>query len=314
MIHKLFTIHALSPLHCGVGQGLNDIDLPTARSPISGHPIIPASSIKGVLKSDFIHYGLGKKISAMAINDMWKNNLAEMTSALFGEEGGTDFASAISIGDANLLALPIRSFFGTFAYVASPHTLNLFRSNIIRTQDRKDLPLVPTIGLREENGLYKTQITRESLLRKDNGNRVIFEELDLLIEDDNANVDAWAELIAELFFADDPEGQKLFRQRFAIVDDNVLNFCCETGLPVNARIRIDPETGTVKQGALWYEESVPMESLFTGVAGIQGSYKKGMSATAEELAASLSCQEVIHCQLGGKATTGKGFVALKFAR
>ena len=61
MINRIFTLRSLSPVHCGVGQGLNDIDLPTARNSVSGHPIVPASSIKGVLKDEFLNNGLGEK-------------------------------------------------------------------------------------------------------------------------------------------------------------------------------------------------------------------------------------------------------------
>lgn len=53
MKKKLFIIRAMSNIHCGVGQGVDDIDLPTARETMTGFPIVPGSTIKGVLRDYF---------------------------------------------------------------------------------------------------------------------------------------------------------------------------------------------------------------------------------------------------------------------
>ncbi|TMQ11910.1 MAG: hypothetical protein E6J90_33420, partial [Deltaproteobacteria bacterium] len=47
---KLYFIHATSPLHAGVGTGLDAINLPTARERWTGYPFLPGSSVKGVLR------------------------------------------------------------------------------------------------------------------------------------------------------------------------------------------------------------------------------------------------------------------------
>jgi len=305
MINKIFTLRALSSVHCGIGQGLNDIDLPTARNSVSGHPVIPASSIKGVLKDEFLNNGLGEKNG----DKDWKMTVR----SLFGGDGSSEFASAISIGDANLIALPVRSFFGTFAYLASPYTLQQLKTLFQRIGSSDQLPEIPTIGLRADNGAYKTIITANSLLKQIDNNSILLEEMDLLIEENSELADKWADIIAPLFF-DDEEGREIFKKRFAIVDDNGLNFCCECGLPVDARIAINDDTGTVKQGALWYEETIPAESLFTGITGVDNSYNSNLKATAGDLFEFLTASGTIYCQIGGKATTGKGFVAIDFTR
>jgi len=302
MINRIFTLRSLSPVHCGIGQGLNDIDLPTARNSVSGHPIVPASSIKGVLKDEFLNNGLGEKSG----NKDWEDT----ARTLFGDDS-SEFASAISIGDANLLALPVRSFFGTFAYLVSPYTLQQLKTLYGRIGSATALPAIPTIGLRDDNGSYKVLLTDNSLLKQPGNNIVLLEEMDLLIDADDNLANEWAGIIAPLFYSDE-EGQTIFRKRFAIVDDNALNFCCDSGLPVDARIAIDHETGTVKKGALWYEETVPPESLFAGIIGVDRSYNSEKSATAHELADFLTASGGIYCQIGGKATTGKGFVAVNF--
>lgn len=303
MKNHLFSIRTMSPLHCGIGQGLNDIDLPTAKSPISGHPIIPGSSIKGVLKDEFT-----ERIGIVPDESKRK----EYIKTLFGGTEVDDFASAISIGDANLLALPVRSYFGTFAYLASPYTLQLIKNQLSRVLNNTVLPKIPSIGRDNTGENYRVAITDDSLLESlEVQERVLLEELDLFIVKDRENANTWAEFISELLF-DDDEGKRIFQQHFAIVDDNVLNFLCETGLPVDARIAIDDNTGTVKPGALWYEETVPMESIFIGVMGVDKSYNKNIKENADALSKILTGPGTIYCQVGGKATTGKGFIALNF--
>ena len=46
----LLFVHALSPLHVGIGQGVGLIDLPIAREKATGLPILPGSSLKGALR------------------------------------------------------------------------------------------------------------------------------------------------------------------------------------------------------------------------------------------------------------------------
>ena len=47
-----YLIHALSPLHAGVGQGIGLVDLPIAREATTNHPLLPGSSVKGVLRAE----------------------------------------------------------------------------------------------------------------------------------------------------------------------------------------------------------------------------------------------------------------------
>ncbi|MGK5093673.1 type III-B CRISPR module RAMP protein Cmr4 [Deltaproteobacteria bacterium TL4] len=301
MKNILFSLKTLSPLHCGIGQGLSDIDLPTARNTVSGHPIVPGSSLKGVMKDEFSNGTIVPKDQAQK---------TEYIEALFGKDGN-EFASAISVGDANLLALPVRSYFGTFAYLASPYTLQLLKK-LLERSGKSYLPAIPSLGMSgDQNPNYKALIPPNSLIQYPQRNSILLEELDLLIDSKQTELaDKWADVIAPLFFQDE-EGQKIFKQRFVIADDNALNFLCETALPVDARIAIDQETGTVKTGALWYEETVPMESLFVGMIGVDKSYKEKFKKTAEELSGFL-IRNHLQFQIGGKSTTGKGFVEIHF--
>lgn len=301
MANQLFLLKAISGVHCGIGQGLSDIDLPTAREKVSGHPFVPGSSVKGVLRD---------LVTRQCSHDMDK------IEAAFGaaDARDVDFASAVVFGDARLLCLPVRSYFGTFAYVASPYTLSLLKAELLRCGLACDIA-VPQFMANAEH--YKGTATSDTVLKLagDAQQRILLEEIDLLPEAGNADaVNRWAGQIAGLLYGEGEgaeENRRLFRQRFLVADDNVLNFFCETALPVSARIRIDNKTGTVQRGALWYEEFVPAETVFLGLLSATDGLGKHRQFKADDLLKLIS-GKALTCQLGGKASTGRGMVSLHF--
>ena len=290
---KLFTLRTRSGLHCGIGQGLSDIDLPTARDSVTGHPLVPGSSLKGVFRARFQHDGDPKFIAA------------------FGPEAGSrenDSAAALSFGDARLVCLPVRSYFGTYACLASPTTLRMLQEQraMAGITDSPGLPAYPA-----DTDSYRASLPEDSLLAASGrlSGRVLLEELDLIVDENSRDLAGqWADCIAAMLFPEDREGRRVFRERFAIVDDNVLTFFCETALPVAAHNRIG-ENGVVADGALWYEEYVPPEAVFSGLVHAERPASLGFGAP--ELL-SYVCGSSLVIQVGGNATTGRGLVSINF--
>src|SRR5690606_7164203 len=100
-------------------------------------------------------------------------------------------------------------------------------------------------------------------------------------------------------------GSDLFTGRLVVVDDDTMSFVLDTATQIDARVRIDAKTGTVAQGALWYEESLPAESLLLGLAMADCSRKPGQPMSPQQvLPAALPGDEVV--RLGCKATVGRG--------
>lgn len=290
---KIFTIKTRSGLHCGIGQGLGDIDLPTARESVTGYPFIPGSSLKGVLRDRFENGNDPRFEAAFGKNDPKK----------------VEFASAVSFGDGRLLCLPVRSYFGTFAWMTSPLILGQVRESLLRMgQKAPDLPMVSS-----DTSNYKATIPPGSaLLGNTKKDRVLLEDLDLLLEEKlSAKALVWAELISGWVYPGDEQGATLFKKRFIVVDDNVMAFFCETSLPVATRIRIG-ENGTVEAGALWYEEFVPNETLFWGHIVADNGKGPHRNLQADDLLTYI-CAEPIECQVGGDATVGRGDVCVRFA-
>jgi CRISPR/Cas system CMR subunit Cmr4 (Cas7 group RAMP superfamily) len=103
----VFLVHALTPIHIGNDIGLGAINLPTMREVHTGYPVLPGSSIKGVLR------GQARDRPGLDI------------VKLFGPERGAeeDRRGDLAFGDAQLLALPVRSLYGTFAWITCPFAL-----------------------------------------------------------------------------------------------------------------------------------------------------------------------------------------------
>ena len=301
---KLYTIKTRSGLHCGIGQGLSDIDLPTAKESVSGYPFIPGSSIKGVLRDQF--------------NDSVNKEMFEASFGRDSKEGELDFASALSFGDARLICLPVRSYFGTFAYLASPYSLNILAEALRRTE-RTDLPGLPTYPPQRDTDTYRASVPADTkLLSKNFTEQVLLEDLNLLVDSESSQLaEEWAKIIAKLLYPleDDhsEQARDMFSQRFIIADDDVMSFLCETALPVATRIRINQVTGVVDNGALFLEEFVPPEAIFLGQIFADQGYGRYQHLTSTNLC-DFVCSRAIDCQVGGNATTGKGFVTINFCR
>jgi CRISPR-associated protein Cmr4 len=298
-----FLIHALSPLHAGTGQSVDVIDLPIARMRSTGIPIVPGSSIKGVLRDSMREVGADNK----------RREGQDLVS-IFGPDAlnASDHAGALVVGDARLLALPVRSFKGTFAWATSPLLLTLALRDL-EGATKFDL----TAPARLDGA--KCRVTRGSLnlITVGGQDKVFFEDLDLKAEqakDDNDPLEKWAKALAGLV---SPEAPEVFSKRLVLVDDETMAFLWETCTQVDTRNRMDPDSHTVADGALWTEESLPPESLLLGRLAAEPTRisKKDKDPDQGERV-HLSAEAVLDrvllvsaprsLQFGGKATVGRG--------
>src|SRR5581483_3288005 len=122
-------LKALTSLHPGSGTALGAVDLPVQRERHTDWPVIPGSSIKGVLR------------------EATENRLRQR---LFGA-GDTDgtSAGALSFTDARVLAFPVRSAKGVFAWVTCPQALNRWSRDAGLVGTR---PSVPPLSPGESTG------------------------------------------------------------------------------------------------------------------------------------------------------------------
>ena len=270
-------IHTLSPLHAGTGQGVGVIDLPIAREKSTNLSFLPGSTLKGTLKDE----GEGKLSPKDCEN-------------IFGKGGDADGKSGSAIfSDQKLLCLPVRSLFGTFAWVTSPFILERFKRDCKNAEHKISLEVPKTIEI--ENCLVAEAVLKTQIDGKDS---VVLEDLDLTI-DQTQNAKLWAALLGAMIFEETTNEEnswiKLFQQRFCIVSDDVMNFLAETATEITARNVLN-DNKTSKN--LWYEESLPTETILSGVLATVGN-RESIIQTVKNL-----CEKPI--QLGGNMTVGRG--------
>lgn len=284
---RAYLLHAMSPLHAGTGQGVDVIDLPIARMRSTGIPLVPGSSIKGVLRD--------------ARRDGGGDSEDPDLLAVFGPatEKDGDHAGALVAGDARLLALPVRCFKGTFAWVSSPLLLSLAARDL---EGVDGVPAPLEVSSKHEARVGSLATCLNVSQRDGQGDaKVYLEDLDLGVREDPL-VAAWGELLARVVYRGDED---TLRRRFVVVDDETMTFLWETATQLDTRVRLDADTRTVAKGALWVEESLPPETLLIGLLAADRSRRKGHALQpAEVLDRALSEETTL--QFGGKATVGRG--------
>lgn len=100
--------------------------------------------------------------------------------------------------------------------------------------------------------------------------------------------------------------------RLAILNDNDFTHFARHATEVTARIGLDAETKTVKQGALFYQEFLPPETLFYSVALAENSRDRNRSKTAKEVLSEVRASTPKYLQIGGDETIGKGLCAISW--
>ncbi|MDP2361402.1 MAG: type III-B CRISPR module RAMP protein Cmr4 [bacterium] len=280
-MHSLpFFLHALSPVHVGVGQAIGVVDLPIQREKATHLPYVPGSGLKGVLRDEFKDPAIQK--------------------TLFGpdriNENDKAHAGALAFGDAHLLILPVRSLVGVVAFATSPFLLSRYAQAARRGEVVVDVPSID-LPVKEEEGW----VTKDCSLSLNN--QVVLEDADVSVMECEA-AQNWAVHLAERLH--EKEFRPHFTRRFIIVSDSVLSYLADTGTDVRARVRIDDARQTVEQGALWYEENLPAESVLFGLVGLDIA-RDGTNLNVEQtFRATMGSEKLV--QVGGKATIGRGLV------
>jgi CRISPR-associated protein Cmr4 len=192
----------------------------------------------------------------------------------------------------------VRSYFGTFAYATCPLVLERFLRDAQAMEIPAPFQKVPPVS-DSPDGLNALVAKGSALAR--NG-RVYLEDLDLVAREDDA-VTQIAKALAGTLFTDNPQSME---QRFVLVSDEVFDFLCETAVEVVARVRLQDDTKTVAPGALWYEEAVPAESIFSGAVLVADHYRKNPEELWNNFQPSL-------IQVGGNSTVGRGLCRVVMA-
>jgi CRISPR-associated protein Cmr4 len=301
---RIYLLHALSPTHAGIGRGVGYIDLPIDRDGITGWPIIRGSAFKGVWAD---YHG--------ATDTARKKDTTEgrILKAAFGiADGDNSNSGALMPTDAQLVCLPVRSFRGTFAWCTSPLCLQILQRTLALA-GLKELPdRVPAPKEQDDRTKQPGEAccVGETLL---DAGWVYLEDLDFKAVSNDKSTGEWAEFIAKSVFLGDTPWQEQFKKRFVVLPETAFDFLCETGTEVHTRVKIDDECKVVEHGKLWTEETLPAETILSGIVHCDRVFQKNGakddSIKPDDLLkrfATSDPQQPLVLQIGGKATVGRG--------
>ena len=222
----LLTFYTEQPLHCGAESGTGYIDQPVQREKHTGFPLIPGSTIKGILRDEMV--GLGK----------------DAIHRFFGSEDAKS-PGHVSFGDGFIVAFPVRSSGVPFRWVTCPLVL-----------DRLDRAL--------GNQHVDVAVTGHNAWAAQAGT-ILLEEIQVSATTP-PTFSGVAQSIAALLRQDDEFAytRAIMLERLVVISDDDFTFLVETGTEVVRRIKIDEESGTTsgEHGNMFNQELVPRDALF----------------------------------------------------
>jgi CRISPR-associated protein Cmr4 len=280
-------------LHAGTGQMLGVIDLPIQRESHTGWPCVYGSAVKGAMRE-------------LAENNGHKKTWVE---DVFGPDmqNGSEHAGALAITDARLLLLPVRSLTGHFKWVTCPAVLQRWQADYRR------------LGLPDGNDFSVPNIidSNKALVSKSLTEQDLFLEEFRFKTQSREEIDKVVRSVAKLMGRERNEIDKALKNQLTVVNDDMFAHIARYATPVNAHIAIDNETKTVKPGALWYEETLPPDTLLYTALVAQTSRKDGKKKAKEVLGHivdELFSADQPYLQLGGNETVGMGWCRVKVLR
>jgi CRISPR-associated protein Cmr4 len=307
----LLFLHAQTSLHPGSGTALGVVDLPVQRERHTQWPLIPGSALKGILRDACREKA---RLKPEHGGDRRKANEqdGELVAAFGpGKIGGenSSHAGALNVSDARILAFPVRSLRGVFAWVTCPAVLERLCRDL-SLAGHLGLPSVPKFDAHQRE---RAACVAGSPLALSDGSvkKLVLEEFEFTCIADAAPVAQW---IAERAVADDFTRERL-RSHCVVLQDDDFGHFVRHATEVSARIGLDYEKKTVKEGALFYQEFLPPETLFYSLVFANESRYQGHPMAAEAVLDYLRQRlaEVRVLQVGGDETTGKGLCAVRLS-
>jgi len=270
-------LHAETSIHAGAGSALDVIDLPIQREAHTNWPCVFGSAVKGALRA-----AAGK---------------GNQTDLVFGLENANSdaYAGALLVGDARLLLLPVRSLTSHFKWITCPAVLQRYQRDAERMGKSVKFT-VPKI----EGDMQAIAAT---------AGEVFLEEYRFEVKQADLK-----EVIDALVQVSDVAGfAEALKNQLMILSDNDFSYLAKHAVPVTPHIAINSETKAVKTGALWYEETLPPETLLYVCLAANDARKKDSILSADAVLQTV--QEMFtakpYLQLGGNETVGMGWCRVK---
>ncbi|KKM12003.1 CRISPR-associated protein Cmr4 [Clostridiales bacterium PH28_bin88] len=257
---------AETQLHPGSGQNTGAIDLPVAREVKTNYPVLFGSGLKGALRGKAEQAG--------------RDDIA----LVFGDP---DAAGGVAVTDGRLLLLPLRSLTGHFKLATCTYLLDRFKRDMMLAGQKVEFESpAPAAG---------EAIT----MSPGENNQIFLEEFSFSVKSNQALhsvTDAIKRLIRH-----EPLKKGLIEQ-LVVLNNHEFSYFAANGLQINARNQLDDKTKTSLN--LWYEETLPPDSLFYCLIIGRPGKETAIKAVIEMFNASP------YLRVGGNETVGQGWCAV----
>jgi len=313
-------------LHAGSGDDIGIVDLPIQREKHTSFPKIEASSLKGAMREAFESAANSKSFDKWDEPDVMVHRLFGLDeSGLNGREEklkgrfkleddkeGHDRAGCVAFTDARLLLFPVKSMKGVFAWITCPQVLNKLASDLSFAGIQLGaVGQVKNLEIPEGQALTASSAPLVS-------EAVILEEYAYEAQEHEA-VRALAEELVQILYSGEELSywNTLLKRNLVVLNDTDFRDFTLMSTEVITRTKIDNQTGTVEEGALFTEEYLPNDSVLYALMLATDEYgknfKNGKKKTAEEVMTYMADRigqenEIPYFQLGANATLGKGIL------
>lgn len=325
MISKTLILFTRTPLHVGAGASVGAIDQPVQRERHTGFPIIPASTLKGSFADQWpATHGNGKgdkqrlSVEEKVVNGKKVKVVkqADEASWLFGSDT-TDlpFAGSLLFSEARLLAFPIRSAKGSYAWITCPLMLQRAKRDGVL-----DSSLLSNLSEPADDEAIFQLIDAND---KNKGKLALPNKQIVLEEYCFSHTGTCTEDLAKALAALMPKDElfKSIKERLVIVSNGMMSHFVTTACEVAQHVRINDDTGTAEPGGLFNQENVPADTLFYSILSATKSRvpkeskelsEKEAKDALKEFSTKVKEQKVF--QFGGDASTGLGFCTVRTVR
>lgn len=297
MHSHILHLFSRTPVHIGSGASVGAIDKTIQRERHTGLPFIPASSMKGSFAD---HWNDQLQTSTDGKGKTRRIRGASEAAWLFGsDDAESAFAGSLLFGEGRLLAFPIRSAKGGYAWITSPLMLHrAVRDGVVA------LDAVPPEP-RDDEAIFKAD---GPLALGSGAKQIVLEEYAFAAcrtPYPAALAAALACLVSDTLF-------QSITDRLVILNDGMMSHFATTACEIAQHVRISDETGTADPGGLFNQENVPADTLFYALVGATKSRVTGGAfhgRTAADAIATFQAKidQVGVFQFGADATTGLGY-------
>ncbi len=256
---KRLLMHTLDPVHIGIGGGFGAVDLQVLRETNTNLPIVPGSSLNGVIRAYAAQRLNGGQCSGQ--RDHCGNCII---CYAFGYANGVSASSrgTVRVQDAEILLFPVASGAGPI-WITTKARLARFGFMLKAPNSHSGLDDHRTVYLTLPRTAWNHNAIPIGwlLLQSDSGWKIT--------PPDNATIPK----------VDEP----IITQRTAIVPERLFSHLVNINLERRTSVSIDPETGAAQDGALFTYEAMPRSTWLVG--GVTADDFRGTFDKADRKAA-----------------------------